>query len=1170
MSLKIDRLQLEIVINNDPARKALRELENESRTLTSEMKRLDKSSEDYAKGSIRLKAIKLEMDKIYQSIGLAGLSMKELTLRQKELNNMMRGMDPRLPQYKQLQDQLKAVGGRMTELKDGSKETQSAMGKLGDSFNRYQALAMGVVAVMTGLVMGLRKVVDVFNVYEKSVDNLSALTGLVGRDLKWLSEEAIKMSTAVIEGNIRITSSATEIVDAYTKVGSKRPELLKVKEDLNAVTQEAMILAAAANGELAPAVDGLTMVLNQFNAPASDSRKIINILAAGSKEGAGEIDYLTVGFEKAGSVANTLNVGLEDLTGVLETLAPRITAPEMAGRSLRNIMLILEQSADKKLRPSLVGLGGAFENLRDKQLSTIEMAEIFGRENVNAAVILAGNTAETAKYTAAVTGTNVALEQASINTQNNASKLDQARNRVENISIAFGEKLAPAMTFSTNSFGYFMKAMMAAPDFIAKYQLALIILAGALLAYNASIIKSIALNVYNNVVLKQGIGLRIKEAIVLEALIVKERLFTIWKTNESVATKLAATAQWLWNAAIMANPIGAAILAITSLVVAIKLYDQYSAESIQLEYEKELSLKRVTDATSSLNTVYDNQAIVIDKLNLLSASQKQALYDQTDATIAAAEAELALMTVQEKRLAKENTRTTAWQGFKNALLSGGNSATLVTMNAVDAIENGIESTTEIKEGIATLGDTIKKLKVQRELLSEVVDAESFGDAIVGKSITQLEEKQRYFTIALKNYEKGTADYIRIANKLQAVSKQLESDAPGGSDLTAAAKEAAKTAKEKLAELIKLEQQQIENNDPAVKGTMEKIIALEKLIKAYESTYNALYGVVELERIQHNMVKALIPKTAVPIIKMPKKPLTPEQEKQAKLMGKQTDINNNNADARRQDNLDAGDSDNTNGFGGYTDKDKKDFAIEQVQVVQGAIFDIVKANQQAAFDHKMTLFDKARERELSDKNLTEEQKAKINAKYDAKARKLKQDLWVKQRNADIINSIIAGALGVVKASPVVPLMIAAGIAGAASTAVIASQPVPEFSKGGQTGTGYSFTDRTGQRPAGYVHANEYVIPSWERNIPEVMHMESIIEAIRLRGFAAGGSVSSTASAPSQPSATSTAELKMLGFVVSQLTEAVTKLQSDGIQANVSYQNLKKMQDKVSLTESRTSL
>ena len=66
-------------------------------------------------------------------------------------------------------------------------------------------------------------------------------------------KQAENTSHAIVEGGVRIKQSAKDILDAYTLVGSQRPELLKNKEALHEVTQEAIILSEAATMDLEPA-----------------------------------------------------------------------------------------------------------------------------------------------------------------------------------------------------------------------------------------------------------------------------------------------------------------------------------------------------------------------------------------------------------------------------------------------------------------------------------------------------------------------------------------------------------------------------------------------------------------------------------------------------------------------------------------------------------------------------------------------------------------------------------------------------------------------------------------------------------------------------------------------------------------------------------------------------
>ncbi len=357
-----------------------------------------------------------------------------------------------------------------------------SLASLGDSFNRYFSLVTAFAATVTGLVLAFKTLVKTFNDYEERVDNLSALTGLAGKNLEWLSEKAKQLSTSTLESGIRVTQSAQEIVDAFTKTGSARPELLKNKEALSQVTQEAIILSNASKTTLQPAIEALTMVMNQYNVPATEARRIINALGAGSKEGAGEIPYLTRAFEKAGTVAANAGLSIETMVATIETLAPRISQPEIAGRSLKGVLLDLQNSADDT-NPAIVGMSTALENLGKKNLDITQLTKMFGSENITTAKILLNNVDELRNYEKAVTGTNVAVEQAAINTSNNNSKLAQARNRINLVSLELGEKLSPAMRAVTGYFGMFLRFTLSLVDVFSKYGRTIVTATAAIMGY---------------------------------------------------------------------------------------------------------------------------------------------------------------------------------------------------------------------------------------------------------------------------------------------------------------------------------------------------------------------------------------------------------------------------------------------------------------------------------------------------------------------------------------------------------------------------------------------------------------------------------------------------------------------------------------------------------------
>lgn len=129
------------------------------------------------------------------------------------------------------------------------------------------------------------------------------------------------------------------------------------------------------------------------------------------------------------------------------------------------------------------------------------------------------------------------------------------------------------------------------------------------------------------------------------------------------------------------------------------------------------------------------------------------------------------------------------------------------------------------------------------------------------------------------------------------------------------------------------------------------------------------------------------------------------------------------------------------------EDMMNAAMDAAQNIANATFSIISNNIQAESNARLSEIEKQRDRELSNKNLTEKQKAAIQAKYDKQISAEKLRAWKAQKKADILSATINTALAVTKALPNWILAAAAGVAGAAQIAVIASQKPPQFERGG---------------------------------------------------------------------------------------------------------------------------
>lgn len=344
------------------------------------------------------------------------------------------------------------------------------MTRFNNRFAKWGALAASGIAAITGISMTLNKMRKDRDDKEASAANLKALTGLDDVSIQWLARQTEILSTSMHKSGLRVTQSSKEILEAYMLVGSAKPDLLGNKEALNAVTIEAMRLSKAAKMDLKEAVDAVTLSMNQYGASSEKAADYANVMAAGSKYGSAAVQSITAAVTKAGVSASTANVPIEQLVGSIETLAEKGIVNEVAGTGLKMFFLRLQTGADET-NPKIVGLQTALKNLQ--KLSTEEIVKRFGAETYTVAQTLIDGADKVEYYTKAVTGTNVAMEQAAINSETNEARLAQLKNKIRETGIELMEKLNPSLNMLT---GWTTKLLSMAPaliDWLVKYKGAL-------------------------------------------------------------------------------------------------------------------------------------------------------------------------------------------------------------------------------------------------------------------------------------------------------------------------------------------------------------------------------------------------------------------------------------------------------------------------------------------------------------------------------------------------------------------------------------------------------------------------------------------------------------------------------------------------------------------------
>lgn len=333
-------------------------------------------------------------------------------------------------QLRQIQTQMSQVSGSMKGI--GGIKTGSGFMSLATS-GIAMATGIGTAAAAFDVLKGaIMDNIETARNFEKSVSKITALTGA--------SEETInKLKKSAIELGGTTTQTASEVMEAFGMIGSKSPDLLKNADALAEVTKNCIMLSEASNMDLATAATAVTGILNQFGITADRSAEIVNILAAASQQGAGDVAYLNTAIVNCGAVAGTLGISVNETVSEIEQLAQAGVDASSAGTQLKNIMLKLESSSDNNLKPSVVGLNTAIKNLGEQHLNTTELTKKFGTENVAAALTLIKTAESAEKLTQSITGTNTAEEQQKTNNDNLQGSLKNLSSKWEAFNLAINE-----------------------------------------------------------------------------------------------------------------------------------------------------------------------------------------------------------------------------------------------------------------------------------------------------------------------------------------------------------------------------------------------------------------------------------------------------------------------------------------------------------------------------------------------------------------------------------------------------------------------------------------------------------------------------------------------------------------------------------------------------------
>ena len=638
-----------LTINGQQAEQTLVNLKQAALNLTNEiakaaaagdkvtLKKLRRELNDTNRKIKEIESATMQVDAVMRRLDKATPRdlQKSLATLNKQLDYMERGSNAWNEQVKKI----KLVKNEISKVNAELGKSQTMLERFNNTWQRWQTVAVGGVAALTGAVMAGKQAVQMYAEMDQEMASVRKYTGLTAEQVEHLNEEFKKIDTR------------------------------SSREQLNQLAQEAGRLGKTSEKDVlgfVRAADQINVALDDLGEGATlQLSKLTNIF--GDEERLGTEQSLLA----VGSVINELSQNCTASAGYLSSFAQRLAGVgAQAGMTVPQIMAFgaVLDSQGQKVEMSATALSKLIMNLF-KETETIATATGLNLNEFNAALqrstnegllmllrrlhelggmdVLAPvfkdmgeNGARASAVISALAGNidmliweqeeaNKAYEEATsvtreFNVQNTTvqADLDKARKGFKEMAIQLGQELAPVMKHFVSSTSASMRVLLTMIKFVKENKVAITSLAAAIATYTVAVnLAAIKDKLHTAYIVAKSAAMHLHKVAVLAASVAYNRM-TGNVTRANAAMKLL-------NATMKTNPWGLLASLIVGAGVALAGYIKKQREAVtttnKLDSVRKVAAQNMVEETNKINLLVaaaNNEKLsleerkkAVDKLN---------------------------------------------------------------------------------------------------------------------------------------------------------------------------------------------------------------------------------------------------------------------------------------------------------------------------------------------------------------------------------------------------------------------------------------------------------------------------------------------------------------------------------------------------------------------------
>lgn len=316
-----------------------------------------------------------------------------------------------------------------------------------------RTMTLGMTMPIVGLGVASFKA---FGDFDQTIRQVGATTGDTGKDLKVMSDLALKMGADT-------SFSAGQAADAMLELSKGGMTSAQIKAG---VLSDTLTLAAAGGLELGAAATYMSNTMNTFGLKAGDAGAIAAALAGGANASTASVESLGRALSQVGPGAKIAGMTMNETVAALAAFDNAGVKGSDAGTSLKTMLTNLNPHS-AKARDLMKELGIEFTNSNGSFKDMSQVAQelqdglkglsesqkvaalntLFGSDAARAGGIMAAQGAKgIEKMIAATNDMGAAQKMAKTNTEGAKGGIEQMMGSIETLGIQLGSIMAPVVT----------------------------------------------------------------------------------------------------------------------------------------------------------------------------------------------------------------------------------------------------------------------------------------------------------------------------------------------------------------------------------------------------------------------------------------------------------------------------------------------------------------------------------------------------------------------------------------------------------------------------------------------------------------------------------------------------------------------------------------------------